>query len=143
MELLIRRQVEDQLPGGKFSKPSADVLAQTSSCPTTNLITERDFAHLDQQLKSKPNISTLAVTGSVMFLNNKTCAWMQSLPPEEKAHYMQTARKKAPLLKKKYHQRRIAIRRKLNEKMEKKEQEKEKRVTKAKVMLKVKSAAAN
>ena len=49
LALLIKRQLIDQLPGGKFHKPSPQILHETSRCPTTNLITERDFAHLDRE----------------------------------------------------------------------------------------------
>ena len=127
MALLIKKQLQDQLPGGKFHKPSPQILQETSKCPSTNLIAERDFAHLDRNLKAMPNISTIAVTGTVMFLNNQTCKWLKSLPVEKRDEYMTTARKQAKTLIKKDREKRKAIEKKLCEKMKKKQDDKEKR----------------
>jgi len=126
MAVLIKRQLKDQLPGGKFHKPSPAVLEETSKCPATNLITERDFAHLDRQLKEKPNISTIAVTGTVMFLNNKTFSWLNSLEKDTRANYMETARRKAPELIKSYRQKKKNVVLALSDKMTKKQDHKEK-----------------
>ena len=130
MAVLIKRQLQDQLPGGQFHKPHPDILQETGKCPSTNLITERDFAHLDRQLKEKPNISTLAVTGTVMFGNNKTGEWLKSLSKEDRDRHMEKARTQAPKLKKKYGEKKKQVSKKICEKMKKKQDDKEKKVQK-------------
>ena len=45
--LVLERQCEDQLPGGKYSSPSESLRRQASNAPTTNIISERDFAVFD------------------------------------------------------------------------------------------------
>ena len=69
--ILLKRQLKDQLPDGKYYKPSAEVMEETANAPKENIISERDFAHLDRQLKQSPSISTVAVSGIVCFINNK------------------------------------------------------------------------
>ena len=128
--ILLKRQLKDQLPGGKFHRVSPEVMAETANCPATNLITERDFAHLDRQLKEKPNISTIAVTGTVMFLNNKTAQWLNTLDSSTKAEYMEKARKNAPQLIKEYKKKKAIVRKNLAEKMKSKQDLKEKQAKK-------------
>ena len=57
--ILLKRQLKDQLPDGKYYKPSAEVMEETANAPKENIISERDFAHLDHQLKQSPSISTV------------------------------------------------------------------------------------
>jgi hypothetical protein len=40
--LVLERQAQDQLPGGKYFQPSEELKKQASSVPTTNTISERD-----------------------------------------------------------------------------------------------------
>ena len=92
-----------------------------------NLITERDFAHTDRQLKEKPNIATIAVIGTVMFLNNKTAQCLNTLESSTKAEYMEKARKITPSqLIKEYKRKKITGRTGQKRKMKKKQDMKEK-----------------
>jgi hypothetical protein len=127
MAVLINRQLQDQLPGGTFHKPSPQVLLETGQCPATNIISERDFSHLDRVLKEKPNISTIAATGTIMFLNNKTSNWLKSLPEDQKAQYFETARKKAPELIKKYREKKEQVLIRMSDKMKKKQENKDRK----------------
>ena len=71
-------------------------MKETSITPGTNIISERDFAHLDRKLVEKPNISTVAVTGHVMFAQNKTFSWLNQLSDDKRHQYFERARKEAP-----------------------------------------------
>ena len=64
-------QLKDQLTGGKYYNPDR-VLEETQNCPHTNIVSERDFAQYDRHMHMKPNMTTLAAAGSIMFNNNKT-----------------------------------------------------------------------
>ena len=75
--------MEDQLPGGKFYSPSAEIFAETKTTPKHNIIYEHDFAHLDRKLKESHQISNVALSGVVCFINNKTPQYLESLSPEE------------------------------------------------------------
>ncbi len=61
--ILLRRQLEDQLPGGKFHQTSAELLNETRGAPKHNIVSKRDFAKLDAQLLRKLNLSTIAASG--------------------------------------------------------------------------------
>ena len=67
---LMSRLVEDQLPDGKYHNPSARLIAETKSVPTTNVISERDFGKLDRFLCEKPNASTSSLEAMILFNNN-------------------------------------------------------------------------
>ena len=70
----VSRLVEDQLPDGKHGNPSVELITETKSVPTTNVISERNFANLDRFLREKPNASTLSLEAMIMLSNNKTAA---------------------------------------------------------------------
>ena len=65
----------------------------TTSVPTTNTVSERDFAKLDRLLREKPHASTLALEAHILFTNNKTTNWFASKTQEEQEMLMQTVRK--------------------------------------------------
>ena len=91
MLLILERQCQDQLPGGKYW----DLGEQASSfknVPATNVIAERDFAQLDLLLRTKPSARTLTHETYIMWVNNKTPEWLNSLPADTKARYMAQAR---------------------------------------------------
>ena len=81
--ILLQHKLEDQLPGGKFYSPSAEIFPETKTTPKHNIICECDFAHLDKKLKESPQISNVALSGVVCFINNKTPQFLESLSPEE------------------------------------------------------------
>ena len=83
--ILLHRQLQDQLPGGKHHQPSQEVMGETTGAPKQNIISECDFAQLDRQLDHKPSISTVSVSGLICFMNNKTPQCMESLPDKEKS----------------------------------------------------------
>ena len=96
---LVSRLVEDQLPGGKYHNPSARLIAETKSVPTTNVISERDFGKLDRFLREKPNASTLSLEAMIMFANNKTTSWLNIKTLKEREEFIKQARCMAPEFK--------------------------------------------
>ena len=82
--ILLRCQLEDQLPGGKYFSPSPEVMNETRNTPKHNIICERYFAQLDRKLKECPQTGSIALSGMVCFINNKTAEYMESLSDEEK-----------------------------------------------------------
>ena len=103
---LISRLVADHLPDGKYHNPSAVLTAEVKSVPTTNAISERDFAKLDRFLREKPNASTLSLEAMIMFTNNKTAAWLSAKTSKEREELMKKARSLSPEFKQLYNIRR-------------------------------------
>jgi len=103
---LISRLVEDHLPNGKYDNPSAELVAETKSVPTTNVISERDFAQLDRFLREKPNATTLSLEAMIMFSNNKTASWLHTKTLKEREELMKKARSVTPEFKQLYRVRR-------------------------------------
>ena len=93
--LMVRSQLKDQLPGGKYYNPSLSVRKDLEHCPTTNIVSERDFAQFDQKLTQKPTLSTIAACGLVMFNNNKTSDWLNNKSNEEIERLVTIARTNA------------------------------------------------
>ena len=77
--ILLKRQLQDQLPDGKYYSPSEKVMDETAGVPKQNIISERNFAQLDRQLKQKHNVSTAVVSGLICFANNKTANYLENL----------------------------------------------------------------
>ena len=71
----------------------------------TDTVSERDFAQLDHFMWEKPNASTIALEGMILFANNKTTAWLQSKMQEERKAITDLARQSADKLKKKFQER--------------------------------------
>ena len=91
LEVLISCQLADQVVNGKFFAPSAAVMKETEKSPMTNFVSERDFAKLDKHPVKKPNISTISLTGLVLFQNNRTSVWLKSLSEADRSMYMAKA----------------------------------------------------
>lgn len=96
MLLILERQAKDQLPGGIFYEPCETDQLRASAVPTTNTCSERDFAQLDVLMRLKPSASTTAYESIIMWTNNKTSTWLNSLSNCEKNSIINDARKSAP-----------------------------------------------
>ena len=103
---LLRRLLEDHLPGGNLDMPSDQLLVETRPVPNSNVISERDFAKLDRLLREKPNATTLSLEGIILLSNNKTASWLLNKSSEEKEELFRKARKLAPEFKQMYTSRR-------------------------------------
>ena len=104
--VLISRLLEDHLPGGVLEKPTKQLVTETKSVPNSNTVSERDFAKLDRLLREKPNATTIALEGLVLFSNNKTAQWLNEKSLEDREALFKKARKIAPEFKDLYKQRR-------------------------------------
>ena len=65
-----RRILEDHLP-------DENVQAETASVPKINVISERDFATLDRQVRLKPNATLIALEAVIMYANNQIQEWVE------------------------------------------------------------------
>ena len=53
--LLVKNQLQDQLPGGKYSTSSQYVMRETNNCLRKNILSEKDFVRFDDaKMKLKP-----------------------------------------------------------------------------------------
>ena len=86
---------KDQLPGGTYYQPDQQVMHETKVVPKENIISERDFAELDQQLDQTPTTSTTSVRGIVCFIN-KTPEYLENISKEEKCKMIMRAIQEAP-----------------------------------------------
>ncbi|KAJ8050931.1 hypothetical protein HOLleu_04314 [Holothuria leucospilota] len=103
------RMLCDHLEGGKFWNVEDDVKHEMMSVPTTNVGVERDFGMLDRLMREKPNASTLALEGLIMWQENKTGKWRDELNEEMRAKYMRIARESMNEQRRLYFERRKAI----------------------------------
>ena len=84
-------------------------ISVTTSVPTTNIVSECDFAKLNRLLREKLHASTLALEAHILFTNNKTTNWFASKTQEEQKMLMQTARKMSAKHKKTFKDRLIIL----------------------------------
>ena len=89
---MIKSQFRDQLPGGKYFAPNNETRSDLQNCPTTNIVSERDFAQYDQKLTQKPTFSDIAVCGVIMFNNNKSKDWLDKKSKLEIENLVKIAR---------------------------------------------------
>ena len=82
---------------------------ETRGVPKENIISEWDFAQLDQQLDQTPTISTVAVSGIVCFINNKTPEYLENISQEEKCKMITGAIQEAPGRKAAYREKKKII----------------------------------
>jgi len=106
---LMERLLQDHLDGGKFSESSSELSENTRSVPCTNTISERDFAQLDRFLRMKPNATTLALEGVILYANNKTSQWLSEKSREEREKIISAAKRIAPKHKALFKERREQI----------------------------------
>ena len=123
--ILFERQAQDQLPGGKYASPSSEQLAQAVNVPATNMASERDFGVLDLLLHLKPAARLISHEALVMWTNNKTTAWLNSLSPEDKEKCMADARANTGAILARYKERKENIFQQRKEKLLEKQRAKE------------------
>ena len=104
--LLLERVLSDLLPALQAEKENRQQVRQEStSVPTTNTISERDFGKFDRLLREKPHASTLALEAYILFTNNKTSKWLDIKSASDKSKLIEDARKNAPRFRKLYQKR--------------------------------------
>ena len=95
LTVLCGRLLVDHLEGD-LAQPTAELKAEASLVPKTNVISERDFAMLDRLLHQKPNSHTIALEGLILFFNNKTANWLASKSEEDRSKIIAIAIAKGP-----------------------------------------------
>eukprot|EP00117_Sycon_ciliatum_P036187 scpid41604/ scgid27282/ len=107
--VLVLRLVADHLPGGHFHKPSEEVREQVAKVSKTNTVSERDFAMLDRLMREKPNSSTAALEGMILYSHNKTDSWLQEKSADELEELFQKARQCSPQMYQAFRRRRQSM----------------------------------
>jgi E1A/CREB-binding protein len=101
MLIILERQCKVQLPGGKYWDHEPASIDKLSTIPTTNTVSERDFAQLDVLMRTKPSAFTTTFESIIMWTNNKTSDSLNSLPADEKQSILDDARWHVPDMTKK------------------------------------------
>ena len=122
--LILQRQCKDQLPGGKYWDVSPEVAGAYKNVPSTNMIGERDFAQLDLLIRKKPSARLITLETIIMWTNNKTPEWLDSLTHEQRSQYMTAARQCSDDVLAKYLERKKKIKEKKWKDLQKSHQKK-------------------
>jgi len=93
---LAKKLYKDHLPEGKHTKLDDN---KFRGVPKTSCLAESIFGQLDQLMKTKPNISTLASESCIMFLNNRTMDWLNSKKEHERNALIASASKQVKQLR--------------------------------------------
>ena len=116
-----RKLLEDQLSGGENADMSDERIHETASVPTTNVGCERDFGMFDYLMRERPNASTCAMEGVIMFRRNKTGSWLKSLGEEKMKEYVESARASVKEQVTEFRKRMIVVRSKRAERLREKQ----------------------
>ena len=81
---MIKSQLRDQLPGGKYFAPNNKTRPDLQNSPTANMC--------DQKLTQKPTLSDIAVCGVIKFNNNKSGDWLDKKSKSKIENLVKTAR---------------------------------------------------
>lgn len=92
---MLKRQLVDQLPGGKYYIHENDIKTQCVPVPKTNRICEVDFSALDRFEKNAPQKSTLAKSGIINYTNNKISTFLNQISQVKIKKYFTIARRSA------------------------------------------------
>jgi hypothetical protein len=103
------RLFKPHLPGGELSELDSKLKDKFKGTPKTSCFAESVFGQLDQLLKCKPSISTVAAEAYIMFANNKTMNWLKSKSEEERGKLIAEASKDVKTVRKKFKSRLTAI----------------------------------
>ncbi|XP_014676897.1 PREDICTED: uncharacterized protein LOC106816789, partial [Priapulus caudatus] len=77
--------------------------------PATNVASERDFGQLDMLMRQRPNARTINMEATILYANNKTADWLDTLDIHHKERYINTAISSVKYVEERYKQRKLAI----------------------------------
>ena len=80
---MIKTLLKDQLPGGKHFAPNSEIMSDLQNCPTTNILSERDFAWYDQKQTQNATLQDFGVCEVIMFNNKKSGDWFDQKSKSE------------------------------------------------------------
>ena len=114
--VITKRMLYDHLEGGKFDKPSLNLMSDAKSVPNVNNYPESNFGFLDRLMVQKPRCNEITYEAIIMCRSNGMSRWRDNLKFEEKEKWMNWVK----TCKKQHHaqflERRKEIRKLCNEK---------------------------
>ena len=114
--IITKRMLLDHLKGGKYSQPSAELIQEVESCPTTNVFPESNFGSLDRLMREKPNANEITYESVIMCRSNRMKQWRDCLSHSEKDYWMNWVKKCRKKHYKQFVERRKVIRKLRNDK---------------------------
>ena len=114
--IITKRMLHDHLKGGKYSQPSAELIQEVESCPTTNVFPESNFGSLDKLMREKPNANEITYESVIMCRSNRMKQWRDCLSHSEKDYWMNWVKKCRKKHYKQFVERRKVIRKLRNDK---------------------------
>ena len=97
-----RKLYKEHLPGGNLRNVNPEREQNLKGVPKTSCFAESVFGQLDQLMRSKPNLQTIAAESCIMFANNKTLEWLESKEETERHEQLKKASKKVKELRTKF-----------------------------------------
>lgn len=94
-----KKLYKEHLPGGTLVNEGAPV---NKGIPKTSCFAESVFGQMDQLMRTKPNLKTLAAESFIMFVNNRTLDWLNSKNEQEQNELIKKASKEVKSLKLKF-----------------------------------------
>ena len=79
---IIKCQISNQLPGGKFWNPSPQLYKEALSCCVENISGERRFGNVDTYTKKAPSASIEKVEARMLFKGNRTDQCLEGQDPQ-------------------------------------------------------------
>lgn len=135
---LLKRQLKDQLPGGKYANASDNVKKESLSTLKHNKLPEFLFGQLDYIVRCRPNASILANEALILYSFNKTSNWLNGLSETERDTVLKDSMEQRRVLYEKFSERKKEIQQIQKKKIEEKERilkEKEQRALERKEKL--------
>ena len=100
---------------------------ETKSVGVSNIVSERDFAQLDHLIRQKPSATILSLEAHILFVNNKTSAWLRQKTAAEREELLSVARSLAPSHRRQFRERLSQLRKQREEALQKKQLEAERK----------------
>ena len=82
--LTVSRLMKNQLPGGCHTSDDEAKRQESISVPKHNRVSEKNFADMKQIRHFKPNASIEHIEATLMWINNKTIEWLDSMDLQDK-----------------------------------------------------------
>ena len=115
---VMRRQLEDHLPGGKYHNPSEQIKQQAESCSSNNISGERNFAKIDSRIQKARSATLDKSMSKSQFTINKVPTYLKSKSKEERAALIKKATALSRTYRIKEANRRQSIQKDIRQKLE-------------------------
>ncbi|XP_072049567.1 LOW QUALITY PROTEIN: uncharacterized protein [Amphiura filiformis] len=133
MVLILERQAKDQLEGGKYFNPSETQQKSAQNVPTTNTVSERDFAVLDVLVRLKPAASCHSFETYILWLHNKPSEWLDRMNRDEKDKLLDMARGRYSSIREQYLKRKETLKQQHKQALKGKQEKKEKQEQRSRI----------